>query len=86
MSEIDFNARYSVDGYPGVAFYLRGYWPTGRDFDGEQTYDEDFVCAVMVGDDAQHCVDVDDLKVIANDAYCASCGQIGCTHDGRERT
>lgn len=82
--EIDFDARYTVDGMPGAAFYLRGYWPTGLDFDGEQTYDEDFVCAVAVGDDYAHCVDPDDLTVIADEDYCSSCGQIGCTRHGRE--
>ncbi len=84
MSAIDLDARYSVGGYQGIAFRLHGYWPTGLDFGGEMTYDEGFVCAVMVGDDHRHCVDVDDLTVVSDDDYCSQCGQIGCTHDGRE--
>lgn len=43
------------------------------------------VIVVMVGDDARHEVDVDDLTVLDPLAYCESCGQLGCAHDGRER-
>ena len=99
MADIDFNARYSVDGYKGVAFWLDGYAKedvAGEDyFDGEGNYlysDEseevdntDYVMAVMVGDNKRHKVDVDDLTKLDDLDYCASCGQIGCTHDGRER-
>lgn len=46
----------------------------------------DMVRAVMVGDDREHLVDPDDLIELDEDAYCAECGQIGCTHDGRDRT
>jgi hypothetical protein len=85
---LDFDARYKVHGYGGVAFYLLGYVTT-RDEDYEWTGLEDVdasqVRAVMVGDDYVHIVDVDDLTVIAEDDYCAECGQIGCTADGRER-
>ena len=44
------------------------------------------VLVVMVGDDTKHEVDVEDLTVLDPLAYCASCGQIGCTHDGRDRS
>jgi hypothetical protein len=43
------------------------------------------VIVVMVGDDKRHTVDVEDLTKIDDLAYCLECGQIGCTHDGRER-
>lgn len=36
------------------------------------------VLVVMVGDDRRHEVDVEDLTPLAEDAYCGSCGQIGC--------
>lgn len=36
------------------------------------------VLVVMVGDDTRHEVDVEDLTALAEDAYCDSCGQIGC--------
>jgi hypothetical protein len=41
------------------------------------------VRAVMVGDDAEHIVDTDDLTEIGDDDYCAGCGQTGCYADGR---
>lgn len=56
--------------------------------DGEWVDDTDsgMVLMVMVGDDHKHkvsenrCTPIDDLD------YCASCGQIGCAHDGRDRS
>lgn len=51
----------------------------------EMTDDTGFVIAVMVGDDTEHTIDVDDLTKIDEDDYCHECGQIGCTHDGRDR-
>jgi hypothetical protein len=80
-----FDARYSVQGYSGVAFYLLGYQEVTKwDHDGDAEYDTGFVRAVMVGDDREHIVDVDDLIALGEDAYCHTCGQIGCTHDIRE--
>jgi hypothetical protein len=43
------------------------------------------VVAVMVGDDARYSFDPSDLAQVADDDFCAVCGQMGCTHDGRER-
>jgi hypothetical protein len=117
---LDLDARYSVAGYGGIAFYLLGYetetTPESWEYLGEpegydpDTYHEETgyyypdenpsnyvysepeeipnygrVRAVMVGDDYVHSVDVDDLTVIGDLDYCAECGQIGCTHDGRDR-
>lgn len=86
MSALDLNARYRVEGYGGVAFYLLGY-KTVRDEDyvwtGIETEDRGFVRAVMVGDDHVHLVDVDSLTPISEDDFCHECGQIGCTADGR---
>ena len=81
----DPEARYAVAQYPGVAFSAdrpeaeadedtewTGYTiPTGR------------VLMVMVGDDHRFSVDPADVSLIDEDASCASCGQIGCTADGR---
>jgi hypothetical protein len=75
----------SVDGWPGVAFVIVGeetaptpdtWWdgieePTGM------------LVAVMVGDDYRHSVDPANCQPISDGDYCASCGQMGCTHDGR---
>ena len=56
---------------------------------GEGEWIEDTECGqvlvIMVGDDRKHTVDVDDLIPLDELAYCAECGQIGCSHDGRER-
>jgi hypothetical protein len=92
MIGLDFDARYRVADYDGIAFYLRGYVRTPlvdddtgelvRDWLGEcdDAYDIDTsrVRAVMVGDDREHLVDVDELTRLDDDAYCPSCGQIGC--------
>lgn len=43
------------------------------------------VYMVMVGDDYRHLIDKDDISELDELAYCAECGQIGCTQDGRER-
>lgn len=88
---LDFNAAYTVDGYRGIAFRLIGYAPMPQDAgdddwgDFEPEDDETRVIAVMVGDDRRHVVDVEDVTVIPEDAYCAECGQMGCTADGRDR-
>lgn len=69
---LDRDARYSVDGF-GAAVYVTDQ-PTA-----------DSVTVVMVGDDSPHTVDRDQLTLIGEDDYCAECGQIGCTADGRAR-
>lgn len=61
-----------VDGYRGVAFYVR-------------EVEDDRAKVVMVGDDRVHDVDVDDCEELDEEDYCHSCGQVGCTHDGLER-
>ncbi len=85
---LDLEARYTVDGWgAGIAFWIDGpelvpdedtEWtgyeaPTGR------------VLVVMVGDDRRHSVDPEDLTLLDELAYCFECGQVGCTHDGRDR-
>lgn len=85
-AELDFDARYSVAGYGGIAFYLLGYVPIideDSEWSGFERADPDRVRAVMVGDDRVHEVDVCDLTRLDDDAYCSVCGQIGCSHDGR---
>lgn len=103
--EINMDARYSVAGYGGIAFYLLGYaaeWTEEKwvycgegDRDEESSYlyfepekveNRQMVRAVMVGDDAVHTVDIDDLTAIGDLDYCAECGQIGCTADARDRS
>lgn len=83
-TKIDFDARYSVYGYKGIAFYLKGYETFNcYDMDTEEEEERvntDNVIAVMVGDDRKHVVSVDDLTLLKDDEYCSSCGQIGCGH------
>lgn len=45
-----------------------GYW--------EMNYD--IARVRMIGDDKEHEVDFDKLKLLGDGAYCCGCGQIGC--------
>lgn len=89
IDKLDFDAHYTVDGWSsGIAFYLCGPVMV-RDNDYEWSgieYEHEFlVKAVMVGDDQVYEIDAADLRKIDEDDYCHVCGQVGCTHDGRER-
>jgi hypothetical protein len=53
--------------------------------DYEPEDDRERVIAVMVGDDRKFNFGVDEIHVIPEDDFCSQCGQIGCTHDGREQ-
>lgn len=92
-TELDLDARYTVDGWRGIAFYVTGYVqhddlmefvdddgnPTGEVEPTGLTYDDpNMVIAIMVGDDREHIVDVADLTKLSDDEYCPVCGQIGC--------
>ena len=79
--------RFTVDGWRGVAFWFDRE-ETEPDEDTEWTGIENptgRVLMVMVGDDYRHAVDPEDVEPLGELDYCAVCGQIGCTHDGRER-
>jgi hypothetical protein len=39
------------------------------------------VIVVMIGDDAHHAVDADDLAPLSREDYCGECGQVGCHCD-----
>lgn len=43
MDTIDFDARYTVDGYPGVAFWLKRY-ATTEQYEGDQLVCDDEEC------------------------------------------
>jgi hypothetical protein len=76
----DFDAAYKAEGWGGIAWRAYAYeseadedteWtgyvvPTGR------------ILAHMVGDDSPHSFDPDELTALDEEAYCPSCGQIGC--------
>jgi len=86
---IDWNAHYTINGWSdGIAWYLLGpVMVRDEDYDwtGIEEPHETLVRAVMVGDDRVFEVDRDDLCLLGELDYCAECGQVGCTHDGRER-
>jgi hypothetical protein len=78
-----FPGAYSVRGWRGVAFHVLG-WEVKSTEDTEWTGIKERtgkVIAVMVGDDAYHKVDPDDLTRLKRSEYCGSCGQIGCGCD-----
>lgn len=73
---------YRVSGYDGVAWSVWG-WETEPDEDTEWSGTENRtgkVICVMVGDDRQFTFDQDELSPISSEEYCASCGQVGCSH------
>jgi hypothetical protein len=80
--------RFTVGGWSsGIAFY----YASPQEVDDEDTVwtgqrvRTGFVIMVMVGDDYKHVTDPEDVQPIGEDDYCHVCGQIGCTHDGRDR-
>lgn len=79
---------YRVSGHGGVAFVVIG-WETEPNDDTEQSGYENrtgrLIC-VMVGDDRRWAFDPEDVTPIDEDDYCHECGQIGCQHDGRDRS
>lgn len=82
--EFDFDARYTHPDFAGVALYATGYSITRAEFEewGEgEIEDRDWVYVIMVGDDRKHLVEVSELTELDDDAYCKTCGQIGCTAD-----
>ena len=52
----------------------------------EEYEDKEWVIAVMVGDDREFEVEVTELTLLPREDFCGVCGQIGCNHDGYERT
>ena len=79
---------YTIKRQGGVAWRVLG-WETEHDeetvWSGIENRTGRVVC-VMVGDDARFAFDPDDVTALAREAYCGECGQIGCAHDGLDRT
>jgi hypothetical protein len=79
---------YRVDRWDGIAWYVYG-WETEPDEDTEWSGYErrtGRVVAVMVGDDRRFSFDPSEVHPLEREAYCAICGQIGCGHDGLDRS
>ncbi len=82
-----YDGAFSI-GHDGIAWRVLG-WETEPDEDTEWTGMENrtgrLVCR-MVGDDCDFTFDPDDLVPLDRKDYCGECGQIGCGHDGLDRT
>lgn len=79
---------YTVAGYRGIAWYVLG-WETEPDEDTEWSGIENRtgrLVAIMVGDDRRFTFDPEELTALDREAYCGSCGQVGCGHDGLDRS
>lgn len=79
---------YRIDGHSGIAWSVWG-WETQPDEDTEWSGYEvrtGQIVAVMVGDDRCWTFDPQDAHPIDELDYCSECGQIGCCHDGRDRS
>lgn len=91
------DVKYRVEGFGGVACRFVGYPQRYEPYTDEEGFvetgegewvddlDSGRVLVVMVGDDYKHSVLESNCTPIGDTDYCAECGQIGCTHDGRER-
>ena len=80
----EYPGRYQVKRWPAVAVYVVG-WETEPDEDTDWRGYENRtgqLLVTMVGDDAIHAIDPDDLTEIDRSDYCGECGQIGCHCDG----
>jgi len=80
LDELTDDGRYSVEQYGGIAFYFYGR-ETEADEDTEWTGIEQETgraLLVMVGDDRRFSIDPADIRPLSEDAFCSSCGQIGC--------
>jgi hypothetical protein len=80
----DFSQRYTVDGYPGIAWRAVRHDGVWNCLDEEFNEDADSVVCIMVGDDREFSFSVDELSPLTDDEFCHECGQVGCGHDGRE--
>jgi len=70
VDELQVGSNVRVEGWRGVAFWVK------------EVQDET-AKVVMVGDDQIHTVHIEDCTPLAEEDFCAECGQIGCNHDGR---
>lgn len=78
----------TVRGHSGVAWAVLG-WETEPDADTEWSGSEERtgrVACIMVGDDRKWFFDESELSPLAELDYCHVCGQVGCTHDGLDRS
>ena len=83
----EFNAdAYRIRDQHGIAWTVCG-WQTLPDEDTEwsgQAPRTGKLVVVMVGDDREFLADPEDVTPLENDAYCRTCGQIGCHADATD--
>ena len=80
---------YRIGGrHGGVAWWVMG-WETEPTEDTEWSGFEErtgrIVCR-MVGDDADWLFTPEDVTPLEREDYCGECGQVGCAHDGYDRS
>jgi hypothetical protein len=72
----------------GIAWRVLG-WETEPDEDtqwsGYETRTGRLVMH-MVGDDVSFSIDPEDVCPLKREDYCGECGQVGCSHDGLDRS
>lgn len=76
----DFDPAYRVAGYSGIAWRVFAY-ETEPDEDTEWSGLENptgNLLAHMIGDNREFSFEPDELEPLAEEDYCAGCGQIGC--------
>lgn len=77
-----------IAGHAGIAWHVLG-WQTEPDEDTEWSGCENrtgqLVCR-MIGDDQHWLFDPEDVQPLRRAGYCGVCGQIGCGHDGLDRS
>lgn len=93
---------YRVKRYDGIAWRVYGwqlehvqpepYWDEdlqewmGSEWDEPEERRTGLVVCVMVGDDRKFNFDPSELTPLDDLEYCGVCGQVGCSHDGRDRS
>lgn len=80
---------YRIDGHRGIAWRAFG-WEIETLFDTDTGDTEEQrtgkVVCVMIGDDRRFAFDPEDIHAIEREEYCGVCGQMGCCHDGLDRS
>jgi hypothetical protein len=80
---------YTVAGWDArIAWYVRG-WEVEPDENTEWTGIMERtgrVVVTMVGDDRRFAVEPEDVTPLDREDYCGICGQVGCSHDGLDRS
>ena len=87
------DSSFPADAYeeirrPGIAWRIYG-WETQPTEDTEWDGIEERtgrIVAVMVGDDRRFTFEPEELRALEREEYCGECGQVGCGHDGLDRS